>query len=65
MSHTETVINKLPTNIQKSINYYKSLYKRMQTEKNKYKINGYLLGLQDAGLISGSDMRILYIYMTL
>lgn len=66
---TKQVLNKLPKEIRANIEHYKESY-NLFDEGSSYKheersrMAGYIHGLRDAGLITETERRILFCYMT-
>lgn len=66
---TKDVINKLPANVGTMIENFKQQYKETNDfdirKEVRTRMAGYVLGLRDAGLLTESERKTIFIYMTI
>lgn len=65
MSGTERVLNKMPENVRIHVEWLKNQYKKEHKDIFRSASGSYMRGLQDAGLISDLERRLLFNYTTL
>lgn len=63
---TKELIERLPKNVVKEIEYLRDSYKSKYINKDetRCRLAGYVAGLRDAGLITERERQILFVYGT-
>ena len=65
MSATRKVLNKMPENVRLHVEWLKNQYRKEHKDIFRSASGSYVRGLQDAGLISDLERRLLFSYITL
>lgn len=72
MTNTRIALEKLPINCMNAVERYKSLYRQYKDNGNstlqcesRLKAKGYLEALTDAGIVTLTEQRLLFGYITL